>query len=68
VLGKDAIEAVEVAFILHERQAREVIELLGRERRDACLERFEQAQELGQRGRDAARSQVGEEPDEHRAA
>ena len=48
MLGEHPVEAVEVTLILHQRQAREVVEILGRQlARVPRFERFEQARNSG---------------------
>ncbi len=66
VFGKDAVEAIEVPFVLHECHARQVVELFGGQRGDARLERLEQREKFRQRHRRAGRAQIGEEADQHR--
>ena len=52
-LGEHPIEAVVVALVLHQAGAREVVEVLCRNLRDARAQRLEQHQELGDRDRHA---------------
>ena len=68
VRGEHPVEAVEVAFVLHQREARVVVELLGRQPGDARLQPREQGQQFGQRDRDAGGAQVEEELNEHGGA
>ncbi len=67
-LGEHYVETVVVAFVLHQAGAREVIEVLGRELRDARRERLEQRQKLGDRDRHAGGAQLKEETHQHRRA
>jgi hypothetical protein len=60
-----AIEAIEVALVLHQAQARQVIEILGGNVSDASAQRFEQRQELGQRHGHPALTQLEEEVHQH---
>jgi nanoRNase/pAp phosphatase (c-di-AMP/oligoRNAs hydrolase) len=64
-LGKDAIEAIVVALVLNETGARQVVEILRRQLRDARLQGLEEHQELGGGHRHAGAAQLKEELHQH---
>jgi len=64
-LGKDAIEAIVVAFVLNETGAREVVEILRRQLRHARPQCLQEHQELGGGHRHARAAQLKEELHQH---
>ena len=67
-VGAEAlVEAVEVPLVLHERRAREVIEVVHAQHGDPALERLEQGQVLVDRDRDVVPAEPEEEVDQHRS-
>ncbi len=65
--GEREVVAVEQRLVLDERGARQMIEIVDRQRDDARLQRFEQRQELARRHRQARGLEMQEEADQHRA-
>ena len=65
VRGEGAVEAVVVGFVLHQRRARQEVEVLHREHRDVLRQRFEQRQVLGQADLEAGLAQGEEEGKQH---
>ena len=63
--GEHAVEAVEVALVLHQRGAGEVVEALDVVADEAEVEGGEQVEVLAQRHRHPSRAQRGEEGREH---
>ena len=59
------VEAVEVAFVLHERGARKIVEVVHAQHRDPPIEGFEQGQVLGDRDRHVVPAQAEEEVNQH---
>src|SRR5712692_11207086 len=67
-LAEGAVELVEVRLVLHQRRARQVVELLDRLADDPHPHRLEQRQVLLDGDRKFVRLQLEEEIDQHRAA
>src|SRR6185312_11992990 len=65
-LAERAVELVEIALVLHQRRARQIVEVLDAARREVGLHRLYQRQVLTQGHRQAGGFQLGEEGDEHR--
>ena len=65
VLGEHTVEAIEMALVLDQRQARQVVEILGREKGHALPQPLQQHQQLGQRDRNTRGAQRQEEFNEH---
>jgi hypothetical protein len=65
IQAEGAVELVEMGFVLHQRQAREIIELVERGRDHVLFQRFEQRQEFLDRDRDLGVTQGEEEVDQH---
>jgi hypothetical protein len=63
---EDAVEFVEVALVLHQAGAREVIKILDPLLRKVLIHRFEQGQVFPQGDGDLGGAQLGEEGEEHR--
>ena len=68
MLRERAVETVEKTFVLHQGQAGEVVELLGRAEAHPRLQCRQQRQQFGDRDRDAGLAQVEKETDQHGAA
>ena len=66
-VAEDAVELVEIALVLHQRGAREIIEVLDPPPREVLLHRFHQREIFAQRHRHARGFEVMEEGDEHGA-
>ena len=66
--AEDLVEAVELAFVVNEDAAAEIIELLGIERDDVGVERLEKQQMLLEAGRNPAAPERLDEADEHAPA
>jgi hypothetical protein len=64
--GEGAVEAVEVAFVLHHRGAGKVVEAVDVVGDEAGLQRLEKREVFAQGNRDAAAPQMVEEAKEHR--
>ena len=64
-VAEHAVELVEVALVLHQRGAREIVEVLDPAAGEVLLHRFHQGQVFAQRDRHAGGFQLGEEGDEH---
>src|SRR4051812_242149 len=64
-MAEDAVETVEMAFVLDQRGARQEIEFVDVEPRDPVAHRLHQRQELAQAGRYLRGAQFEEEGDEH---
>ena len=64
-VAEHPVEFVDVALVLHQRGARQIIEILDAARREIGLQRLHQRQILAQRHRHAGGFQLGEEIDEH---
>ena len=64
-MPEDLIETVEVALVLHQRSAGEIIEILDAISGDAGTDGFEQRQVLFQRDRNFGGAQLREEHLEH---
>ena len=64
-LGEHPVEPVELALVMNEGRAGEIIELLGLGGDDLGIERFKEQQMLLQRGWNAAAAQRFDEADEH---
>jgi hypothetical protein len=60
VLGEHAVETIEMPLVLHQGHARQVVEILGRQGCQACLQPSSRFRNSGQRDRYAAGAQVGE--------
>ncbi len=65
--GEREVVAVELRLVLDQRGAREMVEIVDRQRDDTRLQRLEQRQELARGHRQARGLQVKEEADQHRA-
>ena len=66
-MAENAVELVEVALVLHEAGARQIIEILDLLLGEVGIERLEHRQVLAQGHRDLRRPQLGEEGQEHRS-
>ena len=66
-VAEHAVELVEVALVLHQHGAREVIEILHAPAREIGVHRLHQGQVFAQRHRHAGGFELMEEGDEHRA-
>ena len=64
-VAEHAVELVEVALVLHQRGAREVVEILDPAAGEVLLHRLHQREVFAQRDRHAGGFQLGEEGDEH---
>ena len=64
-MPEDAVELVEIALVLHQRRARQVIEILDLARGKIRLHRLHQRQIFAQRHRHAGGFEFLEEGDEH---
>jgi hypothetical protein len=64
-VAENAIELVEIALVLHQRGARQIVEALDLARGQILRHRLHQGEIFAQRHRDAGRSQFLEEGDEH---
>jgi hypothetical protein len=64
-VAEHAIELVEIALILHQRGAREIVEVVDATRREVGVHRFHQRQIFAQRHRDAGGLELMQERDEH---
>src|SRR4051812_21511230 len=67
-MAEHAIELVQVALVLHQRGAREIIEVLDAAAGEVLVHRLHQREVLAQRDRDACGFQRGEELHEHAAS
>ena len=67
-VAEDPVEFVDVALVLHQRGARQIVEILDAPERQVRLQRLHQRQVFAQRHRHAGRFQFGEEIDEHGAS
>src|SRR5580658_6640948 len=65
-MAEHTVELVEVALVLHQRGAGEIVERLDPPRREVALHRLHQCEIFAQRHRYAGRFQRVEEGDEHR--
>src|SRR6185437_3111733 len=64
-MAEHAIELVEIALVLHQRGARQIVEILDSARGEVGLHRLHQREVLAQRHRHAGRFEVVKESDEH---
>ena len=64
-VAEHAVELVEVALVLHQRGAREIVEILDAAAGEIGLHRLHQRQVFAQRDGHAGGFQFGEELDEH---
>ena len=64
-MPEHAVETVEIALVLHERRAREIVEILDAPAGEILLHRFHEREIFAQRHRDARGFQLAEEGDEH---
>ena len=64
-VAEHAVELVEVALVLHQRGARQIVEVLDPAAGEVGLHRLHQRQVFAQRHRDAGGFQLVEEGDEH---
>ena len=64
-VGKDLVEAIEVALVFHERRPREIVEILDAIADDVGADSLKQRQVLFQRHRHFGRAKLGEERLEH---
>ena len=67
-VAEHAVELVEIALVLHQRGAGEIVELLDPPRREVALHRLHQGEIFAQRHRDAGGFELMEEGDEHSGA
>ena len=65
-VAEHAVELVEIALVLHQRRARQVVEILDPAVGEILLHRLHQREIFAQRHRHAGRSQLVEEGGEHR--
>ncbi len=65
-VAEHAVELVEIALVLHQRRARQIIKVLDAAAGDIHLHRFHQRQIFAQRHRNAGLFQLVEEGREHR--
>jgi hypothetical protein len=65
-MRKELVEAVDMALVLHQRRAGEVVEALDVVLAEPGFHAFEQLKVFAQRDRHARRLQLEEERDEHR--
>ena len=66
-MAEHAVELVEVALVLHQRRARQIVEILDAAAGEVGLHRLHQRQVFAQRHRHAGGFQLMEEGDEHRS-
>ena len=66
-MAEDAVELVEVAFVLHQRRARKIVEVLDPSAGEVLLHRLHQREVLAQRHRHAGGFELVEEGNEHGA-
>ena len=64
-VAEHAVELIEIALVLHQRGARQIIEILDAAAGEVGLHRLHQRQVLAQRHGDTGGFQFGEELDEH---
>src|SRR5262249_48040601 len=67
-VAEDAVELVEIAFVLHQRRAREIVEVLDPTAGEILLHRLHQREIFAQRHRHAGGFELVEEGDEHGAS
>src|SRR6266704_2523662 len=67
VFAEGAVELVEILLVLHQRGARQIVELVDRGRDDALLHRLQERQPLLDRSRDPVVLELDEESGEHGA-
>ena len=67
-MAEDPVELVEVALVLHQAGAREVVEILDALLGEIPVERLHQRQVFPQGDRDLGGAQLGEEGEEHQGA
>ncbi len=65
-VAEHAIELVEIALVLHQRGAGEIVKILDPARRQILVHRLHQRQVFAQRDRHAGAFEFGEKGDEHR--
>ena len=65
-MRKNLVEAVDMALVLHQRRARQIVKTLDVELHEPRIHAFEQGQIFAQRDRNAGSLQLEEERDEHR--
>ena len=66
-MPEHAVELVEVALVLHQRRARQIVEILDPARGEVLIHRLHQRKIFAQRDRQAGAFEFGEEFDEHPA-
>ena len=64
-MAEHAIELVEIALVLHQRRARQIVEILDTPAGEVLLHRLHQREIFAQRHRDAGLFELVKEGDEH---